>query len=379
MMKKLVTASLAVSAFFLLVVAFVLFWKAPQEKYLLDIAEATPTIRAAPAATPSPTPTPTPVPTPAIIQMSFAGDVIFDSYVGSLIDREGISPFVSGLEGIFKSSDISMINLETPISLRGVKENDKQFTFRAKPEYINVLTELGVNMVALANNHILDYGIDAFRDTVDLLNSSKIGYAGAGEDVDEASRPLYITVKDCKIAIISSSHVIPFISWTAGVKKPGVASTYDPSRLLSEIEVARKNADIVVVYVHWGEEMKTTPLSYQKNLAKKYIDSGADMVIGSHPHVLQGLEYYKNGIICYSLGNFIFTNTKKDTMIVNVKITEKKLSEVKVIPCEINNFKTSLIKEDAKFASLIKSLEDISYGVEIQPDGTVINKNPAYK
>lgn len=227
-------------------------------------------------------------------------------------------------------------------------------------------------MVTLANNHILDFGLDALRDTVDILKDRKIGFVGAGEDVDEASKPQYITKNGCTVALVASSHVIPFVTWTAGVKKPGVATTYDPTRLLSEIEKARNNADIVVVYVHWGEEMAAMPVSYQKNLARMYIDKGADLVIGSHPHILQGLEYYKDKLICYSLGNFIFTNQQKDTAILTVDVIDKRITRIKLVPCEINNYRTILAEDPQKAQRILNTVKNLSFGADVLPDGTVI-------
>ena len=112
------------------------------------------------------------------------------------------------------------------------------------------------------------------------------------------------------------------VSWTAGENTPGLAVTYDPKRTLEEIASAKKQADIVVVYVHWGEERKEMPLDYQKNMARAYIDEGADIVVGSHPHVLQGLEFYKGKLIAYSLGNFIFTDSRKDTMVLQAEVNK---------------------------------------------------------
>ncbi len=379
-MKKIVIVAFAVAVILSGVIFWLLGGTTPSQptKFAEEsrsLGNNTAPLLFTPSVTPTPVPSPTPVPTPSMVKLSFAGDVMFDSWVGSLIDKNGPEHIVSDLKGLLKKSDISMVNLETPISLRGVKENDKQFTFRAKPEHVNVLTASGINMVTLANNHILDFGLDALQDTLEILKGNNIGFAGAGQNVDEASKPLYITKNDCKVAFIASSHVIPFVSWTAGPNKPGVAVTYDPARTLAEIEEARKTADVVVVYVHWGEEMKNTPVPYQKNLARMYIDKGADIVIGAHPHVLQGLEYYKNSIIAYSLGNFIFTNTRSDTAVLNIELTNKKISSVRIIPCEINNFRTLLVEDAQKARDLFEYIKSISFNADILADGSVVSKN----
>lgn len=305
---------------------------------------------------------------------SFMGDILLDSHVRTLIDQMGTRHILSDVKQVLSSSDVSMANFESPISERGIKENDKLYTFRVKPQNLKVLTEGGINLVALSNNHILDFGAEALLDTFSNLKDNNIRYAGAGENIYAAYAPVYFEIKGVRSAFLSSSHVIPFVAWHAGPNKPGVSSTYDPSRILSEIVKAKSKADIVVVYLHWGEEKSPMPVSYQKNLARMYIDKGADIVIGSHPHVLQGLEFYKGKIIAYSLGNFIFTNQNMETMILNVEIKEKEISKVQIIPCKIDNFRPVLIRDKSQTIQFFNKLKNISFGVQINSEGIVTSK-----
>lgn len=328
-----------------------------------------------PSSSPFPTPIPSPTPTAQNISISAGGDVIFESYVANAIDRNGLSSFAEDIAPVFKSSDISIINLETAVSTRGEKEKDKQFTFRADPKYLQLLNYCGINIVSLANNHSLDFGTIALEDTMSSLYQRNILYAGAGKNMDEASKPVYINKNNTKVAIIASSHVIPDVSWNAGPNKTGLATTYDPARIITEIHKARSESDIVVCYIHWGEEGKTQPVDYQKNLAHSYIDNGADIVIGSHPHVLQGIEYYKNKIIAYSLGNLVFTDMYKKTAILKIQISNKKLTGLNVIPFEINNSKPVQIKDQEKAQSFYKELDSISFGVKIDTNGNISPKN----
>lgn len=325
-------------------------------------------------------PSPTPEPKENIIEnekliFSFMGDILLDSHVNSLIEQFGPRYILSDVKQVLTSSDVAMANFESPMSENGTRENDKQFAFRANPQNVNVLTEGGINVVALANNHILDFGTEALLDTFKFLKASNIRYAGAGENAETAYAPVYIDKNGVRTAFLSSSHVIPFLTWHPGDKKPGVSATYDPARVLSEIAKAKKNADIIVIYLHWGEEMKQMPENYQKSLARMYIDNGADIVIGSHPHVLQGLEFYKGKVIAYSLGNFIFTNQKMDTMILNVEIKDKKISKVQVVPSRIENFRPVLINDPAESKLYYSKLNDISFGVEIDSGGIVSQKS----
>lgn len=328
-----------------------------------------------PSPSPVPTPSPSPSPTPRNISIAAGGDVIFESYVANAIDKNGLNSFTEDIAPVFKSADISIINLETAISTRGEKEKDKQFTFRADSKYLQLLNNCGINFVSLANNHSLDFGTIALEDTMKNLTERNILYAGAGKNMDEASKPVFINKNNTKVAILASSHVIPVVGWNAGLNKTGLATTYDPARLIAEIRKARSEADIIICYIHWGEEGKTQPVDYQKNLAHSYIDNGADIVIGSHPHVLQGIEYYKNKIIAYSLGNLIFTDMYKRTAILKFQISNNKVTNFNIMPFEIASFKPLQIKEKEKVQSFFKDLESISFGVKIDSNGNVLPKN----
>jgi len=268
---------------------------------------------------------------PAAIRFVFAGDVIFEKQMNGLMDKKGKDYILADTKSVLQAADLTAINLETPVSRRGIKEKDKQYTFRARPECVSILANAGIDIVSLANNHSLDYGRDALSDTFKYLKNGGLLYAGAGQNINEASMPVYIDRKGCKIAFIATSRVVPYITWHAGTKTSGVASTYNTNIIKKEITEARKKADIVVVYVHWGEERKEIPVKHQKDLARLYVDCGADIVIGSHPHILQGLEFYKGKLIAYSLGNFVFTDAKKDTMILSVTVENKKITTVGII------------------------------------------------
>lgn len=305
------------------------------------------------------------------LSFSFAGDVLLDGNVAASLKKNGSSFIISGVKDILSASDIAMINLENPISLRGTKAKDKQFTFRVDPKYMDVLTSSGIDIVTLANNHTLDYGKDALLDTFENLNKINVKYVGAGNDINSASAPVLIDKNGYKTAILGSSHVIPEVSWAAGKGRPGLATTYNPSRLLSEISAAKKTSDIVVVYLHWGEEKKTTPVDYQRNLAKKYIDSGADIVIGSHPHVLQGFEFYKEKLIAYSMGNFIFTDLKKDTMILDINYSGNSY-KARIVPLRIDRYRPMPITDNAAKKSFLKNLQSISYNVKINDAGEIL-------
>jgi poly-gamma-glutamate synthesis protein (capsule biosynthesis protein) len=305
------------------------------------------------------------------LKLVVGGDVLLYGSVGYIIDKQGNDSIWGDIKDILDSADISMINLEGPLSCRGSKEKDKQFTFRGKPEYAETLKSAGIDIVSLANNHVMDYGEISLLDTMKHLDDAGILYAGAGQNEHTANMPVYIDKGSIRIAILSSSHVIPFVHWHAGKAKPGVASAYDPARLLSEVKIASEKADVVLVYLHWGKEMKTQPVQYQKNLARMLIDSGADLVVGSHPHIIQGLEFYKGKLIAYSLGNFVFTNSNKETMLLSIKFSKEKMLEAYVIPCIIKSSRTSLVKNESEIQNFFSKLNKLSSDVFIHKDGRV--------
>lgn len=309
------------------------------------------------------------------ITITFCGDILLDNGVKRLLydgGREAVMPIEHALP--FMESDIAMINLELPFSTRGYPMADKEYTFRGDPEHISFLTEMGVDIVSLANNHIIDYGYDAFLDTLDLLDDKGIKYVGAGRDLSDAKRYEIFEVSGKKIAFLSASRVIPVVDWYANSSKPGVFATYDPDALNAQISLAKEEADYVIVYVHWGVERNTRPEGYQINMAHGYIDNGADAVIGSHPHVLQGFEYYKGKPVVYSLGNFVFTDAKKDTMAVTLSLEDGFEPEIKIIPYQITDRKTMLMDDEEKKLQLKEHLESISFDVAID-DKWIVRPN----
>lgn len=310
------------------------------------------------------------------VKISFAGDILLSDNVGKVLMREPIyekrlQTLFQGTEILTNASDLMVANLENPISERGEPISNKQYLFRAHPNSLSLLHFLGIDAVSIANNHTLDYGEEAFTDTLQILKENNISYLGGGTTRKEANEPLYVKRKNVKIALIASSRVIPNVNWYATDDKPGVAGFYDTSLLFHSVKEAAHNADIVVVYLHWGEESKEFPASYQKEVAKQLIDAGCHVVVGAHPHVLQGIEFYKNGVIMYSLGNFIFTNHFRDSIIFSTTFEAGKLIQVHVTPVSIRNYFPVPMKEEQKKA-YFQRLENLSFTVRITPDGEVL-------
>ena len=276
-----------------------------------------------------------------MLTLVFGGDVLLSDSMINTYNKDGgniTNILEDSLLDTFKSADVAMINQEFPFSLGGTKMEDKQYTFKTDPQYVKVIEEMGVDIVSLANNHTLDYGIEALVDTFDTYSNSEVLYGGAGNNIDEGKEIKYIDRDNKKIAFLCASRVIPVTDWNATNDRPGMLTTYDPTILLQQIEEAENSADYTVVYVHWGLEHKEYPEEYQKTLARQYIDKGADVVIGCHTHCLQGAEIYNGKPIIYSLGNFMFGGTIDRTMVV--KITLDDIIKTQLIPCEEKSYLT---------------------------------------
>jgi len=236
------------------------------------------------------------------------------------------------------------------------------------------LKQAGIEAVTLANNHAHDFGRQAMLDTLDHVRAAKITAVGAGRNADEAYRPAFMAVGKQRVALLGASHVLPNNSWVARDNRPGIASVYDSARVLKEIRQARTKADLVVVYFHWGKEKMTRPVPHQRELAKECIDAGADLVIGSHPHVLEGFEYYKGRLIVYSLGNFVFNKRTRSTMIVQTTFLDGKMQKATVIPCTYAKYRPLVATAPATRKTLLANLQNISYGVTIGTDGVLKEK-----
>lgn len=241
------------------------------------------------------------------VRLAFVGDVLLGSTVENLLKDHGYDYPYAHVSDLLGQADIAAANLETPVTRRGEPEEGKMYVYRSHPDALPSFKEAGFDLVTLANNHILDYGVTGLSDTLKHLDEQGIHRVGAGMDEEEAYRPVIIEKNGIRTGFVGLSRVVPKGEWKAGPDHPGVAETYGYERALEAIRKAREQADLVVVLVHWGDERQEKPNRHQIHAAHAYIDAGADLVVGSHPHVLQGLEYYEGKWIAYSLGNFIFT------------------------------------------------------------------------
>lgn len=304
------------------------------------------------------------------VTLSFAGDVHFSELVTQNYDKTGISAIVDDeMLSYMQNADLFLLNHEFVSSNRGEAMEDKQYTLRTDPKYVKILQELGTDVVSIANNHILDFGQDAFLDTLETLENAAIDYVGGGRNLEEASSPVIQTINGQSFAIFAATRVSPSADWYAGKQHPGVFQTYDAKALNKAISEAESHYDYTIVFVHWGIERVEIPEEYQRTLAKGYIDAGADLVIGAHPHILQGFEYYKGVPIVYSLGNYLFGNRTGETLLLNAVFEENSSLKIQLIPCERVN---GILKKIEDPDGLFNYLTDISFGAAVSHGGILL-------
>lgn len=306
------------------------------------------------------------------ICLAFAGDVLLSDHVlNAYQSGGGIGGVVGGsLLQAANEADLFMVNQEFPFSSRGNPAPDKQFTFRLAPERVAILKEMGIDLVTLANNHALDYGIDALLDTCATLDEAGLPYVGAGESLATAKALYQQKIGEWTVGFLGATRVIPVAEWAATAARPGMLSTYDPQVLLEEIRKGKEICDYLVVYVHWGIEREEFPKDYQRQLGHQLLDAGADLVIGSHPHVLQGIEYYDGKPIVYSLGNFVFGSSIPRTVLLRADWDGEE-TRLSVIPAISSAGYTREMIEAEEREALYRYLEEISFDIQINEFGEI--------
>lgn len=282
------------------------------------------------------------------VVIALVGDVLLAGNVGDAINVKGPDyPWRETAE-LLRESDIAVANLECAVSDRGTPEPDKEFTFRADPRVLTGAANAGVDVFTLANNHVLDFGREAMLDTIKFIKEQNIGCTGAGLNEEDASAPAVLERKGEKVAVLAFTRIIPRSDWIAGSDSPGLASGHSYQLVIDRVKASEKDADITVVGMHWGNETEDIPDKNEIKLARALVDAGADIVVGHHPHVLQGIEIYKGKIIAYSLGNFIFTtpNRPKEGEGAILQVTAGPGGEynARIIPTLISNGAARILK-----------------------------------
>lgn len=313
------------------------------------------------------------------ITLSFIGDVSLadDWYIMPKYDERGKKVYgilSEDVVNIMTSSDIMVANNEFTISNRGAKMPKKYYTFRGSPNRLSIYEEMGVNLVTLANNHIYDYGKIAFEDALDALKEYNIPYIGAGRNIEEAKEPFYYIIGGYKIGFVNATRAEKYIlTPEATATTGGVLRCYDPTTFIKVIEETKKNSDFVVALVHWGKEDSSQLEQVQLDTSKQYINAGADLIVGTHAHTLQGIDFYNDKAIVYNIGDFIFNHETKDTGIFQLKIDKDGNLKYYFFPCQQKDKYTSLLTGN-EWTRVLDKMRKLSPNITITEEGEFYKK-----
>ncbi|MDG4832891.1 CapA family protein [Solwaraspora sp. WMMD1047] len=248
---------------------------------------------------------------PAELRLVFAGDVHFTGRTLGLLDEPATAfgPIAAQL----RDADLTLVNLETAVTDRGSPE-PKRYLFRAPDTAYAALRAAGVDAASLANNHALDYGQVGLRDTLAAASAADFPVFGAGRDADAAYAPWLTTVRGTRIAALGMSQVHELADrWKPTDSRPGVAMSHDAGRAVAAVRAARQQADLVIVFMHWGIEGSNCPSGEMTSFAKRLARAGADIVVGTHAHTLLADGWLDDTYVHYGLGNFLWYSTSHST------------------------------------------------------------------
>lgn len=312
------------------------------------------------------------------VTFGFVGDILLDdeyAIMASLLSRgasieNGISEATLAK---MREADIMVINNEFPFTDRGTPTEGKTFTFRADTAAVSYLHDMGADVAILANNHIYDFGEVGLLDTLDTLENAQIPGVGAGRNLEEASAPLYFIVNDIKIALVAATQIERLENPdTRGATQDsaGVFRCLNPAKLYEVVKEAKQNSDFVIVYIHWGTEFQEQPDWAQAEQAPGLAQAGADLIIGDHPHILQGIDYIGDTLVIYSLGNFWFNSRSQDTGMVQATIGPDGLTSFRFLPALQSGCRVALAEGEEK-ERILAHMRELSPNVSIDGDGFV--------
>lgn len=315
--------------------------------------------------------------------IGLTGDVMIGREVDNVISQEGYRYVWGNVLPLLHSTDLNIVNLETTLT-NSNKIVEKTFNFKATPDKIKCLTDANVTVANLANNHILDFSEQGLIETIQTLKNAGIKYVGAGINDKEASKPVIITRNNIITGILGFTDNEP--TWKAGTSSSGinyinVSGEDDRKRALLSIEQLKKEADIVVVSIHWGPNMQEFPEKYFIDFAHQMIEQGADIIHGHSAHNFQGIEVYHHKLILYDTGDFV-DDYMVDPVLKNdhsfffrIDADEKSLTNLELFPVLISRYQVNLaIGKEYKWS--IKRMQYLSekFGTKVSDRGQVLLK-----
>jgi poly-gamma-glutamate synthesis protein (capsule biosynthesis protein) len=316
--------------------------------------------------------------------LCFTGDINLaeGQYTTAALDRDGLKSCVGKvLRREMRKADVLCVNNEFSYTTRGTPLEGKAFTFRANPSRTETMKKLGADVAVLANNHVFDYGEEGLSDTLDALKEADIAAIGAGRNLKEASAVHYEKLEGCTVAFVAATRVEWSAQTRAATKEDmGVFQTaYDTDLLYKQVKKAKKKADYVVVCMHWGMEGTAELEEYQTKVGKGLAKAGADLVVGDHPHQLQGVKWVKNTPIFYSLGNFWFNRREEYTMLLKVTLSGDKYGlrkvRTQVVPAWQADAKVKALTEEKEQRAMYDYLSSLpGSNIRINDKGIVKKK-----
>ncbi len=277
-------------------------------------------------------------------RIAFLGDFLPAGSAQPFLKARGTGYLFDGVRPILATADAVVLNLETPLSTKGTAVEGKTYTFRASPGVARAMHQEGVRIALLANNHILDFGVEALYDTMQHLEMAGIAHAGAGRDVMEAAAPAVLTVSGATFSLLSFSNTFPDSYWARKGRPGTFFGAPGPVSRAVERTLATYG-DPVIASFHWGAELMTEPKEYQVDLGRLAVDSGASLVVGHHPHVPQPIDVYRGAPILYSLGNFAFGSYSRSSTVGLLAVAQfgedGRCSLLEVYPLLVDNHEVS--------------------------------------
>ena len=241
---------------------------------------------------------------------------------------------------------------------------------------MNLLTEMGVDLVTLSNNHVYDYGPEALHETCDLLSQANIDYIGGGHNISDAKKAVYYEINGLKIGVVAASNAeVHRFTPQATDASPGILLAYDMAEYLAVVKEASQNCDYLIAYMHWGTEDSNYLNEQQQSEGRQLLEAGADIVIGGHPHVLQGMEYVDGKPIVYSMGDFWFNKETKYTGLLQLRIDQTGLKEMSFVPALQTEYRVEYLDETNEQEELYQFMEDLSVNVSFDSTGIITQKN----
>jgi poly-gamma-glutamate synthesis protein (capsule biosynthesis protein) len=308
------------------------------------------------------------------VRLMFVGDVMMAGKVAETMEKKGNDYPLSEFLPVLKQADLVIANLETSVGTSG-RLMEKKYAFQTSPDRFQLFEPLkGKILFTLANNHGMDGPLEETMHTLDRLGYP---YVGVGRNLEQAFQPYVNEINGISFAVIGASRVIPASDWVAGENRPGMASAYVDEPLLGTIKQWDSKVDYVIIYVHWGKEHTETSNEIQLKLEEKLVSAGADLIIGSHPHVLQELKWKEpQQLTAFSLGNFVFTTSTheiaNETIILDVRLAPDHIAGVKVWPGKIHfGLIRHLQENNTERKRILERLDRLSPTIRINEDGLV--------